>query len=58
MTTVNPLVFQTIDVKLCSHLILVQTGTDTDVFQSTLSSDTRQCFSFLRKKLNSAIFSD
>lgn len=44
MTTVNPFVFQTIDVKLCTHLILVQTDVNTDVFQSTLSSDTSLSF--------------
>jgi hypothetical protein len=47
MTIINPLVFQTIDVKLCSHLILVPTVTDTDIFQSTLSSDTRSYLFFL-----------
>ena len=41
MSTANPLVFQTLDVKLCSHLILVEINTDADVFQSALSSDTR-----------------
>jgi hypothetical protein len=47
MTTVNPFVFNTLNVKLCSHLIIVQTGTvaaDTDIFQSALSSDTRMIF--------------
>lgn len=49
MTTVNPFVFQTLDVNLCSHLILVQSesgsSTDnTDLFQSALSSDTRKYF--------------
>jgi len=54
MTTVNPFVFHTLNVSLCSHLILVQTGTvptDTDIFQSALSSDTRMFFFFKRKFL-------
>ena len=44
MTTVNPFVFRTLDVTLCSHLILIQAEsipTDTDIFQSALSSATR-----------------
>jgi hypothetical protein len=44
MTTVNPFVFQNLNVNLCSHLIIIQTkslSTDTDMFQSALSSDTR-----------------
>jgi hypothetical protein len=47
MTTVNPFVFHTLDVNLCSHLIIIQTGTvpiDTDIFQAALSSDTRMFF--------------
>ena len=44
MTTLNPLVFQTLNVNLCSHLIIVQTpsfSTVADIFQSTLPSDIR-----------------
>jgi hypothetical protein len=43
MTKVNPFVFHTLDVNLCSHLIIIQTesiSSDTDIFQSALSSDT------------------
>jgi hypothetical protein len=44
MTTVNPFVFQTLNVNLCSHLIIIQTESlttgDSDIFQSALSSDT------------------